>query len=145
MSNCDSPSATHHMACDCREKQLADEIATLRTRLDEVERERDEAQAAQRAAAGRVVELIDERDRLKTGFHDCIKTEHEMNHLRTRLAEVEKERDEQKEADCKAVCVGCRDGHRLLDEEYETPYHVQGDTFTMICNAKSIRQSGRGK
>ena len=51
---CNSPGATHHLACDCREDAICKEVAGLRERLaasekarEEAERERDEFASAE--------------------------------------------------------------------------------------------------
>ena len=54
---CNSPGATHHLACDCREAAVRDDIACLTRERDEARAERDRARRDHEGACHLVAKM----------------------------------------------------------------------------------------
>ena len=68
---CNSPGATHHLACDCREDAICKEVAGLRERLAASEKAREEADAYAGRANARIADLGERLDATEAVLRDA--------------------------------------------------------------------------
>lgn len=74
---CNSPGATHHLACDCREDAICKEVAGLRERLAASEKAREEADAYAGRANARIADLGERLDATEAVLRDAEKARKE--------------------------------------------------------------------
>ena len=99
---CNSPGATHHLACDCREDAICKEVAGLRERLAASEKAREEAERrfAVISPAGHAIDYaawvaaMDQIERHRLDFTNCADVGRRME-VRALAAESRAERLEE--------------------------------------------------